>query len=320
MFSLNQYTMKLKKLNRWFTRVLLIGLMALVGGGVLCRDPYTTNPNLRLLVGDTTTKYDAIHCSNPVVSPNGNTIYYLCAPSDSLSSYNISIGAIYAVDISRSNNEKILDGKFNALAISSDGNKLAIHPYKSYYYLEPDSFILIFDLPTSKIDSYPILNKRIIDIEFTRDNQLVYYSVVIYTATLPKIEFYRLHLSDSTNELCGTIEGLGGFDLFADDSIYIDSSMQFPQINPVQEAYAIGSVSQFDLKLSMRDITKDTLLGLPDSLKPYDSGLVGQPYWFPDGNTIVFATSPYSEPLGKTPAEIWMLTNFFEQVDTTDLK
>lgn len=52
---------------------------------------------------------------------------------------------------------------------------------------------------------------------------------------------------------------------------------------------------------------------------PYD-GSVGYPYWFPNGEDIVFMAKPYHEPSNKIAGEIWMLTNFFDQVDTTDAK
>jgi hypothetical protein len=76
----------------------------------------------------------------------------------------------------------------------------------------------------------------------------------------------------------------------------------------------IGTSGGFDFKLLMRNIEDDTLMKLPDSLIPYVDGAVGFPYWFPDGNTIVFAASPYKEGSG-APAEIWILENIFEQIE-----
>lgn len=307
--------MKLKRnLNKWYTRVLLICFLALVWVGVMCVDPYTTNPNLKLLVGDTTTDYDTIHCSNPVVSPDGKTVYYLCAPRDSIDFYVVALGTVYAINVDGTNNKKILDGIFNALAISHDGNKLAIHPYKNYFYLEPESLILVLNSPGSKIDSYPTPKHHVIDAEFSADGQWLYYTVDASSPSHVRTEIYRIKLSDSTNELIQTMDGYHGFDLYIDNRIYFDPVITFPQIEPTKEKYVIGASYYSDFKLMMRNIEEDTLMKLPDSLIPYDHGAVGFPYWFPDGNSIVFAAQPYKEGSG-APAEIWILENIFEQIE-----
>lgn len=309
--------MKVKKFSKWSTRILLISLMALVSiGSLSCigPHPYETNPNLKLLVGDTTTAYDAVHCSNPVISQDGNVIYYLCVDADSLGGvfYDFAIGAVYTLNVDGNNNREIIEGKFNALSISYDGGKLGIHPYGgSYSELAPESLILIYDLNDSKIDSYPVIKKEIKDIEFAEDGQWVYYSVDASTASFNRTEFFRLHLSDSSNELLQTVDWYLGFDLFKDNSLYFDSIMVYPQINLLQENYAIGNSGYFGNQFLMRDTETDSLLNLPDSLIPYVDGSIGFPYWFSDGNTIVFSAQPY-EAGSSAPAEIWILENVFE--------
>lgn len=307
--------MKVKKSNKWLTRVLVIVFLALVGIGGLCRNPYTSNPNLKLLVGDTTTKYDSIHCSNPVVSMD-EVVYYLGMDRDSVGDYDFAIGAVYSINSDGSNNQKILNGNFNALAISKNAQKLAVHPYSgSYPNYAPDSLILILRIFDSEIDSYPISKKEVRDIEFAENGQWVYYSVDASTASFNRTEFFRLHLSDSSNELLQTVDWYLGFDLFKDNSLYFDSIMARPQINPIQEEYVIGTYGYERYEFLLRNTVMHELDTLPDSLMPYYDGCVGYSYWFPNGKDIGFMAKPYSEPAGVSSGEIWILENVFEQIE-----
>jgi len=306
--------MKVKKFSKWSTRILLIVFLALVGIGGLCRNPYTSNPNLKLLVGDTTTKYDSIHCSNPVVSMD-EVVYYLGMDRDSAGDYDFAIGAVYSINSDGSNNQKILNGNFNALAISKDAQKLAVHPYSgSYPNYTPDSLILILRIFDSEIDSYPISKKEVRDIEFGNNGQMVYYAIEIFSYP-SKTEIYQLNLSDSTNELVFSSDRLFGFDLSTNDSIYFDSIMARPQINPIQEEYIIGTYGYERYEFLLRNTIMHELDTLPDSLMPYYDGCVGYPYWFPNGKDIVFMAKPYSEPSGISSGEIWILENVFEQIE-----
>lgn len=313
--------MKIKKLrlNNWLTRVLLIGVLALVCIGGCFEKPRPTNPNLRFLVGDTLNH--SVHCSHPVVSPDGNVVYYLRANSDSVRFDELTFGSIYSIDVDGTDNKEVLYGKYNALAISPDGKKLAVHPLTgSHSDPQPESLIMIFHLSDAKCDTYPSVKHWIWDIEFAADTQWIYFSVDAGTPSYNRTEFYRLNLSDSTNELLKTIDwGIGGFDLTNNDSIYFDLEIAFPQINSLQKKYVIGTPRFEDLIFVLRNTETNKLDSLADSLIPYNGG-VGHPYWFPNGKDIVFMAKPYNEPAGEIAGEIWILTNFFDQVDTTEIK
>ncbi len=305
--------MQLKRLNNWLTRVLLICFLALVYMGGYCEKPRPTNPNLRFLVGDTLN--NSIHCHHPVVSPDGNVVYYLRANSDSVEFDELTFGSVYSINVDGTSDKEVLYGKYNALAISPDGEKLAVHPLiGSHYDPQPESLIIIFHLSNVKCDTYSIVKHWIMDIEFAADTQWLYYK-----CGLNPVEIYRLNLYDSTNELILSPAWAGGFDLFNNDSVYYDSIMDYPQISPVYENYVIGTPGFQELKFTLRNTKTHKLDTLPDSLVPYN-GDVGYPYWFPNGKDIVFMAKPYNEPLSTIAGEIWILTNLFDQVDTTNLK
>jgi len=300
--------MKIKelRLNKWFTRVLLIGLMALVGIGGLCRQPYETNPNLKLLVGDTI--YHSTHNFNPVVSPAGESVYYLSVSIDNWSGfYDEQTGSIYSVKVDGGNVKEILHGMYNNLAISPDGEKLACQSYKEEVFLISESLIVVVHLVTGNVESLWISSKEEI-------RKLVWNSNGNYLYYLTANAINRLYLPDSTEEIVMSISGIAGFDLFNNDSIYLDSTIWYPEIEPVNQRYIIGTSGPSAHELMMRDLQKDTLFTLLDSLTPYSINWVGQPYWFPDGNTIVFAAAEYGGP-NCSPAEIWILENLFEQIE-----
>ncbi|MCX7996097.1 MAG: hypothetical protein N3A65_10095, partial [candidate division WOR-3 bacterium] len=155
------------------------------------------------------------------------------------------------------------------------------------------------------------------DIEFSQNGPYVFYSALV--GVVVTTEIYRLNLSDSTNELVKIFNCGGGFDLFDNDSVSFDSCISFPQINPVFKKYVIGTHHPEGLKFILRNIEEHQLDTLPDSFVPYN-GYVGYPYWFPNGRDIVFMAKPYNEPAGEIAGEIWILTNLFDQIDTTILK
>jgi hypothetical protein len=229
--------------------------------------------------------------------------------------HELTFGSIYSINVDGTNNKEVLHGMYNALAISPDGKRLAVHLLTGNYYdPQPESLIIIYHLSDAKCDTYSTVKRWIWDIEFASDTQWLYYSVDAGTSGYNRTEFYRLNLSNSANELLKTIdEGIGGFDLTSDDSIYFDLEIALPQINPTNEKYAIGTPGFEGLVFTLRNIETHKLDSLAHSLIPY-RGSVGYPYWFPNGKDIVFMAKPYSEPLGEIAGEIWILENFFEQI------
>jgi len=300
-----------KILNNWYIKVVLLCFVSLIYTGGWCEIKHPLNPNLKLVVGDTTAIFDSLHCSYPVVSPDGKKVYYLCVNTDSTYGfYELPVGDIWAVNVDGSNNRLLLDGVYHLLSISHDGSRLAFQSCRgSYNDPVPESLILIVHLREStiaNIESLWVTQKGINKIEWSSDDEYLYYQSLNF--------IYRLQLSNGVEELVTSIPGIKGFDLFKDNTIYYDSVIKNPQINPIHQNYVIGTKYEFSGSLLIRNISQGTLSELPASCEPYGiSGLIGYPYWFPDGNTIVFAATPYVEGT-HAPAEIWILENFFEQI------
>ncbi|MEO0183551.1 MAG: hypothetical protein ABIL40_08770 [candidate division WOR-3 bacterium] len=301
--------MRVKKLNNWLTRVLLICLLALVLLGGFCQNPYHTNPNLKLLVGDTIS--NSTHNFNPVVSSDGNKVYYLSISTDNWTGfYDEQVGSIYCVNIDGSNAHEILAGMYNNLAISPDGEKLACRSYNKgpYGELRAESLIVIMNLVQGNVESLWISSKEPIKkLVWSNDGDYLYY--------LTSNAITRLYLQDSTEEIVALVNGVVGFDLFKNDSVYTDSTIWNSEVEPVNQRYVIGTSGIYSQQFLMRDIQKDSLFTLPDSLEPYYSSWVGQPYWCPDGNVIVFSSAEIGGGApGGDAAEIWILENVFEQI------
>lgn len=303
MFSLK------KILNNWLTRVLLlVGFMALVYIGGSCEHPYHTNPNLKLLVGDTV--YSSTHNFNPIVSPGGDIVYYLSVSFDDWTGfYEEQAGSIYSIRIDGSNVKEILSGMYNNLAISPDGKKLSCQSYKKVDLIPtPESLVIVVDLATESVESLWISSKeKIRKLVWDNNGNYLYY--------LTPDAIRRLYLPDSAEEVVMSISGIAGFDLFKNDSMYLDSTIWYPEIEPTNQRYIIGTTGIYGEKFIMRDTQEDTIFPLPDSLVPYVLSWVGQPYWLPDGNTIVFSAAEQGGGApGGDAAQIWILENLFGQI------
>ncbi|MEO0297235.1 MAG: hypothetical protein ABIN23_07305 [candidate division WOR-3 bacterium] len=267
------------------------------------------NPDLVFLAGDTLSY--SVYCVEPVVSPDGKTVYYIKGGGPYGGRWGLDYydpASIYAIDSDGKNERLILEGKYRHLAISFDGKKLG--------FCGPGNLILVLNLKTLKIDSFKIPTGRVIDIEFSPDTNWLYFAV--YFNTYSKL--FRLNLSDSSIEEL-PITGVWGFDIFKNGEIYIDSVVYSPEINPANERYVINpSEPFFDSEAIMRDLsTKKLIYFEEDAFKPYCSPFlgchawVGCIYWFPDGNSVVFSASRPTDPGGEPP-QLWILKNVFKHI------
>jgi hypothetical protein len=296
-------------MKMYFLRSLFFVLLALLYIGGFCESPYTTNTNLKLIAGDTL--QESTHNFNPVVSPTGDRIYFLSVPRDEWSGgYENQAGSIYTVNIDGSDATEILSGAFDNLAISPDGDRLAAQCFTLLNdYATPESLIIVVDIATSSTESLWIsLKEQLKKIVWNNSGDYLYF--------LTDNDVRRINVNNAIEEIVSTVGWVWGFDLFNNDSIYIDDALWKPEIEPNEQQYVLGSTDFFSFDLYIRDLHNDTMLALPESLTPYFDNWVGQPYWFPDGRTIVFAAAPVGGGApGNDAAEIWMLEHLFEQIE-----
>jgi hypothetical protein len=260
------------------------------------------------------------HLTNPVVSPDGKIIYFLQSYPIDDPGIKFSFGSIYAINVDGSNYRKILDGWYNALAISNDGKKLAFKINREEdYYPSKDSLIGVLNLGNFKVDTYKVMHHNIRDIEFSLNDEWIYYLAITSTSGMGISKIYKLNILDSTNFFVDSIERIVfGFDLDKNDVPFFSfvSEVLFPQINFKNPDYAIGSTEGDENnngKLALLNISKNIVIYLPDSCTPYE--VVGMPYWFPDGNTIVFFAREWRfDPGGQDPGELWILRNVFKYI------
>ncbi|UCG29909.1 MAG: PD40 domain-containing protein [candidate division WOR-3 bacterium] len=301
--------MYLKKIKKHILRVLFGCLLALLYIGGFCESPYTTNANLKFIAGDTL--QESTHNFNPVVSPDGDRIYYLSVPKDEWSGgYENQAGSIYSVNIDGSDATQILNGKFDNLAISPDGDRLAVQCFTPLdHYADPESLIIVVEISNSSTESLWIsLKEQLKKIVWSNSGDYLYF--------LTDNDIRRINVDNSIEEIVNTVGWIWGFDLFNNDSIHVNTALWKPEIEPNDQRYVLGSTDYFSRDLLIEDFEGDTMFALPESLTPYIYNWVAHPYWFPDGRAIVFAAAPIGGGApGNDAAEIWLLENLFEQIE-----
>ena len=193
-----------KKVILWFL------ILCYILGGCWCNpfEPkFKRNPNLRLLVSA-----NLRDCFNPVFPPDGKKIYYL-RTSEYKHFFNDG-GQLRCVNSDGSDDRLILDGEFGSLAISPNGDKLAVTIDASCYY---GGKIGIVDTLGENLETLNTSNDSILSIEFSSDGQHLYYYDKHYG-------YFKIGI-DGTLEtkLFDTQAIFWGFDISNDDKYLIFS-------------------------------------------------------------------------------------------------
>ena len=262
-------------------------LLSLAGCRLFSR-PFERNPKLRLLRSERGgEKVASSSLFHPVVSPDGEHVYYL--------SWGDSSG-VWRTGFSDTSAVNVLPGFFLSMAMSPDGQLMVLVP-ESHVIIGP---LVTFDLGTAVAETIPYQIDAY-DLEFSRTVARRFY----YSSRETGLHWWDI---DSSKDVLVDSTIRGHFDLTPSDSVV--QGLYKPRVHPGGR-YVACVVSSRDGGIALFDLaTKDTV---PLNAQPYKMGGVGSPYWTPDGKALVFsaAESYLGDPGGTLPAELWVLDSVF---------
>jgi Tol biopolymer transport system component len=278
-------------------------------------DDFERNPNLIFLAGDLNNP--ASSYMNPVWSPDGQVIYFLHAtgPRDIVDG-----GHLRAVNVNGSNNRLIETGPFGALAISPDGNRLALTRDATF---EEGGILVLMDTSGVNEETLATSLPYVLDVKFFSDGDRLIFNA--YGANDPDSNgFYSID-NDGLNESFILKADSFLFDLAPNDSLiyfgnytytFSDSTLRSFQIggdwmrfNPMDTDQLVISffVAWDDFYLLILSTQERIAL----DVRTYEESFNIFPSWSPDGSMIVFSSA---ERVGSDPShfrefELWILTN-----------
>jgi|GEM_PF-1450362 len=297
-----------------------------------CTDRYIDNSDMELFL-----KKEGYTLFHPIVSPDGQSVYYLAYPMDSRD-YNGEgyylwlkmVGELWKIEIESRKNRKLTESYFAGMAISPDGTKLALitstpveDEEDTLYYSSgyPWGRIVISDTAGIIIDTLPTSSFTIYDVEFSKDGEYLYFVTKgpLYGDTVPH-GFYRIRTDGSGEELIkelGIWEGENFFTLDDKDSIYEAHKVWSPQFHPEKKELVIDDcvINNYSFGFVIRNIsTKESYILWAD---PYVGASIAYPYWFPNGDDIIYTEAcsgggEFSD--GWYDGELWIYRNVFEHL------
>ncbi len=140
---------------------ILIKITGLLMMTMLCCEGFERNPDLVFLVNA-----EKSDCFSPIWSPDGEKIYYLDGWFEGFRNK----GDIWCISLSSHRKEMLLEGEFNAIDVSPNGEKLGI--VDSWYQ------ILILDLKTRMINTIFTSSYRIGGIKFSSYGDKIFCSLI----------------------------------------------------------------------------------------------------------------------------------------------
>ncbi len=283
-----------------------------------CKQPFEPNPNLELLL-----RSDWDSFFNPVWAPNGKEIYYLRAHRDNLPTPATALGVggeLWKINLETRKAKFLLKGPFCSLAISHDGNLLALSYETGDNEMEWEGGPLILaDTSGNILDTLPTSLPLILDVEFNSDDSKLYYYAYDTVNTGIPFGFYRINLDGSEEEIVteiGQYFGYRKFGLDYKDSIYIGNY----NFNPVKVNYAVlttgivffGPSELYIIKVSSGEkfIPDADPYGPPEAYSGFESA-----YWSPDGEKLVISVGKVQggghEAMVEN-LELWILHKIWE--------
>jgi Tol biopolymer transport system component len=280
-----------------------------------CNSPeeFERNPNLIFLAG-------SLHSYiMPVWSPDGQTIYYLLSnPCPKIG----DCGYLKAINVDGSNDRFIVEGPFGALAISPDGNRLALTRDATN---EEGGMLVLMDTNGSNEETLTTSLPYVLDVKFFSDGMSLIYNG--YGANDPDSNgFYTIDV-DGLNESFILKADSFLFDLAPNDSLiyfgnytytFSDSTLKSYQIDGEWTRFSPNDPNLVILSdISVRAINDLYLLELISEkrtlleARTYEKSSNLFATWSPDGSMIVFSSAEWIEgdPSFYRDHELWIFTD-----------
>ncbi|UCG43093.1 MAG: hypothetical protein JSU73_00305, partial [candidate division WOR-3 bacterium] len=257
----------------------------------------------------------------PVVSSDGNTIYFLddSTPFEEVVAIYSCSGALYAYSLFDSSERLLLAGDYHRIALSDERSMLAVLTFDSASR-EPE--IALVDTSGTILQVFRI--KRPFDrcyfgdVRFSRLGQRIVYSFWTDPPSYAsRTYFYSKGLVGDTSTTLVREVGWTqiGLDVFGGDSIYADqmSKHVYPDVNPVNSRWVVF-VADYSgwagSHFALHDRRKDKMVSLGPKSRP-PGMYVAWPSWMPNGRDFVFSAGLQTGSGGdeRHPTEIWLLTD-----------
>ena len=277
-------------------------------------------------------------CFNPVVSADGNIVYYLRGKMQTGSMEEKEPARLWAVDIDGDNNRLIKDGRFGALAISPDGQRLAVTKDASVF---EGGLLALMDTSGANEQVVQTSSQNVLDVEFSSSCSTLFY--------FADTAFYSIGTDGENEQFLFRWSELWGFDISPGDSmifcfgrigpggawwgavyflkdgsekLYGDNGFN-AQFHPTDSRYLVFSPGWHSagLDLKVLNLVDGSTTSLNAQTYPIINAF-GFPCWSPDGSYIVFSSSGSNSPyqfgrgIGATPPapiplpfELWRLGN-----------
>lgn len=301
--------------------------------GCTTEPKFERNPNLYLLVP----VEGGMTCFNPVVSADGNTVYYLRGKMKTGSMEEEEPASLWAVDVDGGNNRLVKDGRFGALAISPDGQRLAVTKDASFF---EGGLLALMDTSGGNEAVIQTSSQNVLDVEFSSNGSTLFY--------FADTAFYCIGIDGENEQFLFRGSKLYGFDISPGDSIIFyygrvsstemggaahflkDGSEKLyghngfnPQFHPTDSRYLVFPPGWHSagFYLKVLDLVDGSRTSLNAQTYPYNNTF-GFPCWSPDGSYIVFSSSgtnsiyQLGRGIGATPPvpipfpfELWVLGN-----------
>jgi hypothetical protein len=294
-----------KKVSVSFSRIVPLALLTAL---VACEDPYLTNPNLRLLL-----KVDGHYLFSPVLSPDRTKLYYLDDSShdDQADPSTVMRGDLWVHNLDAGTGRMLLQGTFCALALSADGQVLAVLSKPERVYVVNDSTpYMLLDTAATTAESvcfrYPGSEWAPWGLRFSAAGDRLFLDGWNHHGyTFDSTLVYRMDLqSDSVTRVASYPKLSLSTVLLGGDSVYAESCTALrASVNPRDTRWLVFPKGE---AWAFRDRTVDTVGWLGAKTTPYYAGYIDWPTWTADGRDLVFSAMA-ADSAGNTRLEVWML-------------